>query len=207
MNPWLVLSVEKHMKIKYIYKKEMDNLIQKSISDSIWEKASLRLKEIMEQYKDIPDGEHLHADNYIFPAAAVYLTLKEEIDERTAYDVVEKACMKKSLIVNKILSNLLKIPGMNSLFINLLDPLSRRMFGSKCGFENVFYPKKKGEFRMDITSCPYVRYFTALSCPELTKIFCANDERCYGKLEGIEFIRSGSLGNGDELCDFYMKKK
>ena len=39
----------------------------------------------------------------------------------------------------------------------------------------------------DIVACPYVKYFTALGCPELTKIFCANDDRCYGNLPGLEF--------------------
>ena len=57
---------------------------------------------------------------------------------------------------------------MKSLFVKAWDPMTRKMFGSKSGFQNVFYPKKKGEFRMDIVACPYVKYFTALGCPELT---------------------------------------
>ena len=83
---------------------------------------------------------------------------------------------------------------MKSLFVKAWDPMTRKMFGSKSGFQNVFYPKKKGEFRMDIVACPYVKYFTALGCPELTKIFCANDDRCYGNLPGLEFRRTGPLG-------------
>lgn len=95
---------------------------------------------------------------------------------------------------------------MKSLFVKAWDPMTRKMFGSKSGFQNVFYPKKKGEFRMDIVACPYVKYFTALGCPELTKIFCANDDRCYGNLPGLEFRRTGTLGTGASRCDFYMKK-
>ena len=72
---------------------------------------------------------------------------------------------------------------------------------------NVFYPNKKGEYRMDITQCPYNRYFAELGCPELTKIFCGNDDRVYGDLPGLEFIRTGTLGRGADKCDFYLRLK
>ena len=42
--------------------------------------------------------------------------------------------------------------------------------------------------------------------PALTRIFCTNDNRCYGSLPGIEFKRSGTLGTGANRCDFYLRK-
>ena len=45
-----------------------------------------------------------------------------------------------------------------------------------------------------------------VGCPELTKIFCANDDRFYGNLPGLEFRRTGTLGTGASRCDFNMKK-
>ena len=83
---------------------------------------------------------------------------------------------------------------------------AKKLFGAGNGFQNVFYPKKKGEYRMDITSCPYCRTFTELGCPELTKIFCENDERIYGRLPGLKFERTGTLGKGAERCDFCLRK-
>lgn len=100
----------------------------------------------------------------------------------------------------------MKLPGMKSLFISIWDPMTRKMFSTNSGFENVFYPKKNSEFRMDVTACPYNRYLTELGCPELTKIFCANDDRCYGNLPGLEFKRKGTIGTGADRCDFYMRK-
>ena len=41
-------------------------------------------------------------------------------------------------------------------------PISKKMFGPDAGFGNVFYPKEKGAYRMDITKCPYNSYFTEL---------------------------------------------
>ena len=96
--------------------------------------------------------------------------------------------------------------GNEQLLYRLWDPISRKMFGESCGFQNVFYPREKGAYRMDVVACPYNRYFTELGCPELTKIFCENDERTYGNLPGLQFIRTSTLGKGGERCDFYLKK-
>ena len=79
-------------------------------------------------------------------------------------------------------------------------------FGKDSGFQNRFYPKKKGEYRMDILACPYCRYFTELGCFDLTRIFCENDERGYGNLPGLVFERTGTLGKGAERCDFCIRK-
>lgn len=68
--------------------------------------------------------------------------------------------------------------------------MTKKMFGGNSGFQNVFYPKVKGEYRMDVVSCPYCKRFSQLCCSELTKIFCANDDRVYGNLPGLEFRRA-----------------
>jgi len=52
--------------------------------------------------------------------------------------------------------------------------------GSNSGFKNKFYPKEKGTYRMDVLECPFRKYLTELGCPELTRIFCENDECLYG---------------------------
>lgn len=59
---------------------------------------------------------------------------------------------------------------------------------------------------MDVLACPYFRYFTELGCPELTKIFCDNDERCYGNIPRLCFERSTTIGKGGDRCDFYIKR-
>ncbi len=57
---------------------------------------------------------------------------------------------------------------------------------------------------MDVVSCPYHRYFTELGCPELTRISCKSDDLVYGNLPGIKFERTGTLGRGNDRCDFYI---
>lgn len=149
---------------------------------------------------------HIHTDSRILPSAAIYLTVKEAVGPEKAYQIIEDAAVRGCAEIEKKLQRLMKLPGMQSLFIKAWDPMTKKLFASGSGFQNVFYPKKKGEYRMDVTSCPYCRTFTELGCPELTKIFCENDERIYGRLPGLRFERTGTLGKGAERCDFCIRK-
>lgn len=44
-----------------------------------------------------------------------------------------------------------------------------------------------------------------LGTPELTEIFCINDECTYGDIPGLEFIRHTTLEKGGDKCDFYIR--
>lgn len=200
-------TAQQIMKKKTFIKEEMDRQLTKKQSDYLWKKSTGRLADILDQYASLPKGVHTHTDSFIFPAAAIYLTAKEHIPADKAYSIIENSAIANTSAMGEKLAKMMKIPGMSSFFISLWDPISRKMFGESCGFQNVFYPREKGAYRMDIVACPYNRYFTELGCPELTKIFCENDERTYGNLPGLQFIRTSTLGKGGERCDFYLTKK
>ena len=199
-------SSQKIMKKKSRFKAEIDRRLTKNQSDALWQKATDRLAALLKQYASLPKGVRFHTENKIFPAAAIYLTLKESIGQPEAFQVMEDATFKTADAAAKKLSALLCLPGMRSLFVKVWDPLTRKMFGEKSGFQNVFYPKKKGEYRMDVVSCPYNRYFTELGCPELTKISCGADDHVYGDLPGLKFERTSTIGRGGERCDFCIRK-
>ena len=193
------------MKKKQFIKDEMDRQLTLKRSNFLWRKATKRLDSILDQYKDLPKGVHTHTDSRIFPSAAIYLTAKEYIPAEKAYSIIENAAIKKTTVLEDKLAKMMRIPGMASMFVRMWDPVSRKIFGESCGFKNVFYPKEKNAYRMDIVECPYNRYFTELGCPELTKIFCDNDERIYGRLKGVKFTRTGTIGTGVEKCDFCVR--
>ena len=199
-------SSQKIMKKKGRFKAEIDRRLPKAQSDALWQKATDRLAALLEQYSSLSDGVRFHTENKIFPAAAIYLTLKESIGQDDAYRVMEEATFKTADAAAKKLSALLRLPGMRSLFVKAWDPLTRKMFGENSGFQNVFYPKKKGEYRMDVVSCPYNRYFTELGCPELTKSSCGADDHVYGDLPGLKFERTTTIGRGGKRCDFCIRK-
>ena len=199
-------TAEKILKKKEFIKLEADRQLPKAQSDKLWRKSTAELDKILARYAALPKGVHTHTDSSIFPTAAIYLTFKAEVGEEKAYEIIEKAAAENAGAAGRRLAKFMRIPGMPSMFIKSWDPMTRKMFGPKCGFRNRFYPKKKGEFRMDILECPYNKYFTELGCPELTKIFCRNDELAYGNLPGLNFIRTTTLGRGGERCDFCLRR-
>jgi len=199
-------TAKQMLKAKQAVKEEMDRQFPQSLSDDLWNKAEIRLDGILQKYSTLSGGVRTHTDHYIFPAAAIYLTLCGATSRENAYAVIENAAIRNSTEVGRKLAKLMKFPGMKHFFVWFWHPMVKKLFGPDSGFRNVFYPKKKGEYRMDVIACPYCRYFTELGCPELTKIFCANDERCYGNLPGLEFKRNGTLGTGANRCDFYLGK-
>ena len=202
----IMSTAERIIKKKSKYKAEMDKLLPKVQSDALWQKATAMLDELLARYSDLPKGVHIHTDSKIFPAAAIYLTVKDAVGQETAYKMIEDSAIQGCADIEKKLAKLMKLPGMKSLFVKVWDPMTKRVFGAGNGFQNVFYPKKKDEYRMDIVACPYCRYLTELGCPELTKIFCENDERIYGSLPGLIFERTGTLGKGADRCDFCVRK-
>ena len=198
-------TAEKLIQKKLIFKAEMDKALPKAQSDALWKQATGKLDETMNRYDSLPKGVLMHTDK-IFPATAIYLTLKDAIGQEKAYRLLEDAIVESCAGIAEKLAKLMKVPGMRSLFVKIWDPMVKKLFGPNNGFQNVFYPKKKGEYRMDVISCPYCRYFTELSCPELTKLYCEHDDQIYGNLPGLKFERTGTLGKGADRCDFCIRK-
>ena len=192
------------MSSKKEYREEIEKILSREECRKLWNKAVRRLRKILDKYSDLPTGVHLHTDEKIFPAAAVYITAKEFMTGDQAYAVIENAAVAICAKARKGLTKAMRIPFMPSLFVGIWDPMTKKMFGADCGFRNKFYPKEKSAYRMDIIECPYNRYLTELGCPEHTKIFCDNDERIYGDLPGLVFERKGTIGKGFEKCDFYI---
>lgn len=194
------------MKKKALIRAEIEKLLPEGQADALWQKATEKLAFLLAQHADLPKGVRFHTDTRIFPSAAIYLTAKESLGEKAAFAVIENAAVALTDSTGKKLAKLMRLPGMRSLFIRIWNPLTRKIFGPDNGFRNAFYPRKKGEYRMDVLACPYCRYFMELGCPELTKIYCENDERVYGNLPGIAFERTGTLGEGAQRCDFCIRK-
>ena len=188
-------------------REELTRILPAEQIADIWSASAVRLEEYLEQYADIPKGERMHTDSRIFPMAAIYLSLKDAVGEETAYDVMDRFSLHQTEGLASMLDKMMRVPGMTDVFVKMWDPLTKKLFGPSSGFTNRFYENKPGEYRMDITACPYARYLTELGCPEMTALFCTNDDRTYGDLPGLEFIRTQTIGRGGECCDFYLRKE
>ena len=194
----------KTMKSKKVFRDEITARLSSTECKKIWHDAHRRLYRMYADHQDLPKGVAMHTDVFIFPAAAIYLAMKEA-DPDMAYDVMKKIMVEKSTKTGQKIAKCCKIPGFRKFFLKMWDSLSHKMFGETAGFRNVFYPKEKGCFRMDIIECPYNKYLTEQGCPELNILFCENDVHSYGNLPGLKFSRTKTIGAGDELCDFKME--
>ena len=194
----------KVMKSKKIFREEICKRMSAADKEKVWKNAHKRLYKMYIEHRDLPKGVSMHTDSFIFPAAAIYLSMKE-IDPDVAYDVMKKVMAERSDNMGKMLAKCCKLPGFKTFFLRMWDSMSHKMFGEASGFKNVFYPTEKGCFRMDITQCPYNKYLTEQGCPELNILFCENDVHSYGSLPGLKFSRTKTIGAGDELCDFKME--
>ena len=194
----------KTMKGKKAFKDEITARLSFAECEKIWHDAHKRLYRMYADHQDLPKGIAIHTDGFIFPAAAIYLAMKE-IDPDIAYDVMKKIMAEKSTKTGQTIAKWCRIPGFSKFFLGMWDGVSHKMFGEASGFKNVFYPKEKGCFRMDIIQCPYNKYLTEQGCPELNILFCENDVHAYGNLPGLKFTRTKTIGAGDDLCDFKME--
>ena len=121
----------------------MDKILPGELSDILWQKVAVKLDSIILKYESLPEGVQFHT-KMIFPAAAVYLTMKDAVGEEGAYKIIEDSAVHGCEGIADNLQKMMKIPGMKSLFVNIWDPMTKKVFGPGNGFKNRFYPKKKG---------------------------------------------------------------
>jgi hypothetical protein len=136
----MMKTAEQIMAKRTVFKTELDK--KSSHSNELWKKATGKLDEIMKHYGALPDGVQPHI-NKIFPSAAIYLTVKEELGEKEAFAVVEGGAIKNCEGIAKKLEKLMKLPGFPALFVKLWNPLTKKIFGPNNGFKIHFTRRKR----------------------------------------------------------------
>ena len=194
----------KTLNSKQVFKNEISKRLSPAECMKVWNDSHERLYKMYADHNDLKKGVRMHTDSFIFPAAAIYLAMKE-VNADMAYDIMKKIMAEKSSKTGRSIAKYCSIPGFKKFFLRMWDVMSHKMFGEDAGFKNIFYPKQNDCFRMDIVKCPYNKYLNELGCPELNILFCENDVHTYGNLPGLKFTRTKTIGAGDELCDFKME--
>ena len=128
-------KTNKIMKDKKVFKDEIALRLSDTESEKIWHDAKKRLYKMYVEHNDLPKGVAMHTDGFIFPAAAIYLAMKE-VDSDMAFDVMKKIMAEKSKKTGQSIAKCCKIPGFKKFFLNMWDSLSHKMFGEASGFKN-----------------------------------------------------------------------
>lgn len=182
-------------------KKQLVKIYGKEKTDVIVDLAQKHYQECLELCKDASKGEWTHLEDTILPTTAVYKALLEVDNENALIntnDIIINLCETGGSILN----NILKVPGMPSVFMKVLPKMAVKLFGRECGFDYINFEANKNRMQMVMTMCPYVKYAKRFQVEELMPVFCNSDFATYGSLEKITFRRTETLGTGGSKCDF-----
>lgn len=96
-----------------------------------------------------------------------------------------------------------RVPGNFDLFRVLCREVMARQYLS-AGWQTVYVEDSPECLAFDIRErCLYRDVLTVLGAPELTSLFCKMDDLIYSQLAPeINFIRTKTMGRGDDCCNF-----
>lgn len=198
-----------HAARKLLEQKKFDQLVAK-LSDklgtneaaALWIRAEQRLDALLKTTESLGKGERMHVEGYIMPTCALYQEMSEEMGKEEALALLMDFAHINALENRHFFERLVRIPGGKGLFLRGFAAVQPRVFGENAGFAVQSISHDGSHVHFDITGCPYQRMTTELGVPELCNLFCTNDDIIYGDLPGMRFSRSGTLGRGNEVCDF-----
>jgi len=199
------ISSNRHKKLRYIHQ-NLETRLGKSIADQIMEASDSKCLDLQKQYSNLPPAVKQHTD-LIFMNASLYLCICDFIPKEDAYQIIEDATVKYAMPIGKFLDKATRLPGMPRLFMKVFRKMLLTSFDENAGFGLTYHEMTNEAISVDITACPYQKYFTAAGCPELCKISCLSDDACYGHMKRVEFKRTKTLGRGGECCDFRFRVK
>ena len=168
--------------------------------------AQRRIPDLIPRLTVPSKGARGHLERNILPGAAVYLELSDRFGQDRA----------RKLTATCLTSNVERRAGV----IRLLDrtpwlfPVFRR--SGRWMMQRSFSPPAFGvrwvedsaqRVRFDMTRCYYLDTLTTLGIPELTGLYCHNDEVLYGSLNHLRFVRAGTLAQGCDRCDFCFERR
>lgn len=160
--------------------------------------------ELCDKYKDLSKKEKIHTEQMIFPRAAIYLQMIKYISCEESISLIEESVRIGVEPDRKRLHIATKIPFVSPLFFKIFHKMIGTMFNGDAGFKFAEIEFDSKHYRVDVLQCPYMKYCELLGCKELTGTFCLSDDRVYGDMCGITFERQGTIGRGNDKCDFYF---
>ena len=148
-----------------------------------------------------------HMDTNILPLVAIYFTYRESgINQDEALElslelaqIGAKSKQQKNMFFGRL-------PFGFSLFRLFCKRVMDSEYPS-AGWDVEWVRYDKEEIHFNMKSCVYAETLQKYVCPELCPVFCANDDTVFaGYRPGIVFERNGTIGKGQEVCDFHFKK-
>ena len=174
---------------------------------ALWARAEHRLDSMLDQFSSLPKGEKPQVEKFVLPTCALYFELTDTFGKDDAFRMVDDYMAEYSANASKAFRVITALPGGRGFFMRAFGKVVAVAFGEKQGYDNDMHECTPRRIAYDVLACPYHRVFGQMGAPELCQLFCRNDEVCYGDLDGIRFVRTGTLAKGATRCDFLIERK
>ena len=148
-----------------------------------------------------------HISDFILPGFACYKALKETgINSEESFDFVSKEIHKTSARSGNFMRKFKKLPFAYGILRLFVKPIIKYGF-PKEGWVVIWKENSSKRISFDMTSCLYYEELKRRDALELCHAFCKSDHIAYDPLSPkIEFKRSGTIAQGNKVCDFCFEK-
>ena len=173
---------------------------------ALWTRAERRLDGMLVDTQSLSKGEKMHVEKFVLPTCAIYFELSDAFGKDEAFRMVDDFMAEYSASASKNFKRIVAMPGGPWFFMRVFGTVVGIAFGEKQGFKNEMRERTARRIVYDVLTCPYQKTSAQLNAPEICQLFCRNDEVCYGNLDGIRFVRTGTLAKGASRCDFRIER-
>ena len=141
----------------------------------------------------------------LYTSLAIYLVRRQEgADKELLLKQIDRCLTKAGRKLNSKMKILMKIPGAFTV-ARLVMPKAMTLANGH-GFQVTPVDYGRDGFGFDVTGCPYSQLYAKYDAREIGPVLCRFDETMSAGIDGLTFIRHGTLCRGDEKCDFLYRK-
>lgn len=198
----------KTAKLIKMYHDEIYHHFDKDKADYVAKRLVALHQTYSKEHLDAPANIKQHYD-VIFVGVAIYNAIIElGYCKEEALKLTDEIFNGVAVNVANIIRKLLKVPGLYKLVPNLVKKMVPKKYNEASGFRFKFYDTPSNHVKFDMIACPYYAICKEMGVPELTVIYCNNDDCCYGNMHPkLKWTRHKTIGRGDQSCDFDIKVK
>lgn len=141
----------------------------------------------------------------LYASLAIYLVCRQEgADQDLLLQQIDRCLTAAGRKLNGKMKILMKLPGA-FWAARLIMPRAMTLANGH-GFQVTPVDYGKSGFGFDVTACPYSRLYAKYGAREIGPVLCRFDETMSAGINGLTFIRHGTLCRGDKKCDFLYRK-
>jgi len=135
----------------------------------------------------------------ILPRVALYQILQETPEKADAYRIVKEYMV--DVVCEKSKKQYFEMEQM-PFFYDIFRKAFIFITLKSDNWSAELFCREKDKFTIHIHRCLWYSACKDNGCPELCRLLCDCDEINYGGLHKMKFAREGSIGKGQNFCDF-----